>query len=150
MEATSEQIAGLSDQQKAILRLVQQGLRSKEIAPIVQLAPASVDTYVRRAMGHLGAADRRSAARMLADFEQSERFVSQSPDLSEPVGDRKKVARRLGRFILSMAIPPPIGGSKNDLTVAGRIREMLRVACLLVTVVSALTLVFVGAMRALH
>ena len=67
-----DKILGLSEQQKACLRLVHRGLRTKEIAPIVQLAPASIDTYIRQAMIQLGTRDRREAARMLVEFEATD------------------------------------------------------------------------------
>lgn len=175
-----DKILGLSEQQKACLRLVHRGLRTKEIAPIVQLAPASIDTYIRQAMIQLGTRDRREAARMLVEFEAtdgrpvappveaenaagnrdpetdstpsnlSERFVSELEGLPKPLSDRGNRPRRIGRAIVALLRPPPVGGVQNELMLVDRIREMLRAACFMVVVVASLTLIFIGALRTLR
>ena len=175
-----DKILGLSERQKACLRLVHQGLRTKEIAPIVHLAPASIDTYIRLAMVQLGTSDRREAARILVQFESvdrptpqvrvdadmapkdpgagsisdpsalSEQFVSGSEHLPKSDPDRKNGPRRFGLTTAGLLRPPPVGGVLNDLTYADRIREMLRAACLMVVVVASLTLIFIGALRVLR
>lgn len=175
-----DKILGLSEQQKACLRLVHQGLRTKEIAPIVQLAPASIDTYIRQAMIQLGTRDRREAARILVQSEAdgghsvdapvgapaasehhdskaaiapaalSERFVSELEGLPKPLSDRGNRPRRVGRAIAALLRPPPVGGVPNELALIDRIREMLRAACFMVVVVASLTLIFIGALRTLR
>lgn len=62
-------IARLTEQQRACLRHVYAHLTSKEIAPIMGIAPGSVDQHIKAAMRILDVEDRRTAARVLADFE---------------------------------------------------------------------------------
>jgi DNA-binding CsgD family transcriptional regulator len=68
----------LSPRERDCLRLVAQGLTSKMIAarlapagddPAARLSTHTVDGYIKTAVGKLGAADRRDAARLLAAHE---------------------------------------------------------------------------------
>jgi DNA-binding CsgD family transcriptional regulator len=61
--------ARLTEQQRACLRLVYVNMTSKEIAPHLGIEPNSVDQHIKAAMRTLGVGDRRSAARLLADYE---------------------------------------------------------------------------------
>lgn len=65
-------IAKLTEQQRACLRHVYAHLTSKEIAPIMGIEPGSVDQHIKAAMKTLGVADRRTAARIFAEFEGRE------------------------------------------------------------------------------
>lgn len=65
----ADPICRLSDKQRQCLRLVYAHHSSKEIAPILGVEPNTVDQYIKAAMKILGAADRRAAARMLAEHE---------------------------------------------------------------------------------
>ena len=65
----SKRIARLTEQQRACLRHVYAHLTSKEIAPIMGIEPGSVDQHIKAAMKTLGVGDRRTAARVLAEFE---------------------------------------------------------------------------------
>jgi DNA-binding CsgD family transcriptional regulator len=62
-------LARLTEQQRTCLRLVYAHLTSKQIAPMMGIEPGSVDQHIKAAMRVLGAPDRRTAARMLADRE---------------------------------------------------------------------------------
>lgn len=64
-----DRLARLTEQQRVCLRLVFAHLTSKEIAPQLGIEPGSVDQHIKTAMRILGVADRRSAARMLAEYE---------------------------------------------------------------------------------
>jgi DNA-binding CsgD family transcriptional regulator len=64
-----ERLARLTEQQRVCLRLVFAHMTSKEIAPQLGIEPGSVDQHIKAAMRTLGAPDRRSAARMLAEYE---------------------------------------------------------------------------------
>jgi DNA-binding CsgD family transcriptional regulator len=64
-----EHLARLTDKQRACLRLVYAHMSSKEIAPRLGVEPGTVDQYIKAAMRTLGVADRRAAARMLAEHE---------------------------------------------------------------------------------
>ncbi|MEA3042671.1 MAG: hypothetical protein QOJ53_292 [Sphingomonadales bacterium] len=64
-----ERLARLTEQQRVCLRLVFAHMTSKEIAPRLGIEPGSVDQHIKAAMRVLGAPDRRSAARMLAEHE---------------------------------------------------------------------------------
>ncbi|HEX8127177.1 MAG TPA: helix-turn-helix transcriptional regulator [Allosphingosinicella sp.] len=65
----SKRIARLTEQQRACLRHVYAHLTSKEIAPIMGIEPGSVDQHIKAAMKTLGVGDRRTAARLFAEYE---------------------------------------------------------------------------------
>ncbi len=65
----SKRIARLTEQQRACLRYVYAHLTSKEIAPILGIEPGSVDQHIKAAMKTLGVGDRRTAARIFAEYE---------------------------------------------------------------------------------
>jgi DNA-binding CsgD family transcriptional regulator len=67
-----KRIARLTEQQRACLRHVYAHLTSKEIAPLMGIEPGSVDQHIKAAMKTLGVADRRTAARVFADYEGRE------------------------------------------------------------------------------
>jgi len=62
-------IARLTEQQRTCLRFVYAHLTSKEIAPRLGIEPGSVDQHLKAAMRVLGVPDRRTAARILAEYE---------------------------------------------------------------------------------
>jgi DNA-binding CsgD family transcriptional regulator len=75
-----KRIARLTEQQRACLRYVYAHLTSKEIAPILGIAPGSVDQHIKAAMRILDVEDRRTAAKVLAEYEGRE----DSPALTYP------------------------------------------------------------------
>jgi DNA-binding CsgD family transcriptional regulator len=76
-------LARLTEQQRICLRFVYSHMTSKEIAPLLGIEPGSVDQHIKAAMRVLGVADRRSAARMLAEHEGgSQPLVYQPPDIA--------------------------------------------------------------------
>jgi DNA-binding CsgD family transcriptional regulator len=86
----AERLARLTDKQRACLRLVYAHMSSKEIAPRLGIEPGTVDQYVKAAMRTLGVGERRTAARMLAEYEAEtgQPLVYQPLDLAaggEPV-----------------------------------------------------------------
>jgi DNA-binding CsgD family transcriptional regulator len=90
-----ERLGRLTEQQRICLRHVYAHKTSKEIAPLLRIEPGSVDQHIKAAMRVLGVADRRTAARLLAEHEglaaaparplQSPRqpLVYQSPDIAQ-------------------------------------------------------------------
>lgn len=140
----------LSERQKECLRLVGQGLRSKEIGPILGLAPGSVDTYIKAAVARLGVSDRRAAARILADFEISQRLGS-PPEALPPTTEAAPdgVQRKPQGFVKRTLKLPPIGGIPNQLSVQERLLATLRVACVMTGMAAGFILLFVGALRTL-
>ena len=83
-----DRLARLTDKQRECLRLVYAHLSSKEIAPRLGVEPGTVDQYIKAAMRILGVADRRAAARMLAEHEAGggQPLVYQPLDIA-PAGD---------------------------------------------------------------
>lgn len=140
----------LSERQRECLRLVGEGFRSKEIGPRLDLAPSSVDTYIKAAVAKLGVSDRREAARVLAKFELSQRLGSPSeqlsPSLQTDADEVQQEPRGFWKRILNL---PPIGGYPNRLSAQERLLAMLRVACIMTGVAAGFVLLFVGALRAL-
>lgn len=83
----TERLARLTEQQRTCLRFVYRHMTSKEIAPILGIEPGSVDQHIKAAMRVLGVADRRTAARMLAEHESEAGFqplVYQPQDIAPP------------------------------------------------------------------
>lgn len=64
-----KRIARLTDQQRACLRHVYAHRTSKEIAPILGIEPGSVDQHIKAAMRTLDVGDRRTAAKVFAEYE---------------------------------------------------------------------------------
>ena len=79
-----DRLARLTDKQRECLRLVYAHLSSKEIAPRLRVEPGTVDQYIKAAIRILGVADRRAAARMLAEHEAkaSQPLVYQPLDIA--------------------------------------------------------------------
>lgn len=75
-----KRIARLTDQQRACLRHVYAHRTSKEIAPILGIEPGSVDQHIKAAMKTLDVPDRRTAAKVFAEYEGHE----ESPPLVYP------------------------------------------------------------------
>jgi DNA-binding CsgD family transcriptional regulator len=125
----------LTDSQTRCLRLVSQGMSSKEIAKVTGLSPRTVDQYVNKAALTLGASSRREAARILnfAESDESKKLQLQSQglaDLAQPGtipsgGSNQQIrgnARRLPRWL------PPLGGKRHDLTSAETVGEIVKAA----------------------
>lgn len=134
----------LSERQKVCLRLVGQGLTSKEIALETGLTPQTVDTYIKSAMAKLAASNRRDAARALAEHEVPQQSGSPSAAVATAPQflDLDGAAGRKG--LTRLLVPPPIGGRTNDLTGAQRTSAILRVAVTAAVVVAALMLFLAG------
>ncbi len=79
-----ERLDRLTDKQRECLRLVYAHFSSKEIAPRLNVEPGTVDQYIKAAMRTLGVADRRAAARMLAEHEAdaAQPLAYQPPDIA--------------------------------------------------------------------
>lgn len=158
---------GLTDSQKACLRLVHAGQTSKEIARQTGLTPQTVDQYMSRAVAHLGAANRYQAAKWLADAEASPIKVSEfSPQAVAPdglatatigapaqgsnVGQRVNVqgsdeGPRPRNALADLFKLPPVGGKRHELDWAGRTTLVLRVAITAIVAAAGLVAVTRGA-----
>lgn len=126
----------LSEQQKACLRLVAQGMTSKEIGKALNLSNMTVDDYILTARTRLGGVNRRQAAQMLISWESSSpqslpQPVPQSlgphperiaPDAGPPQTVEAGWVELIIEFIHFRL--PPIGGRENDLTTSKRIVGM--------------------------
>jgi DNA-binding CsgD family transcriptional regulator len=143
----TDSIQSLSESQRTCLRLVGQGMSSKEIAIETGLSPATVDTYLKAAMAKLGASNRRDAARMLSSLEQSQQLGSPAPGLSHPgrTSHDQPVAEGVGWS--SWIAPPPIGGRRNELGAAQKTLAAFRIAGLGAIVVLAIALLMAGAFQ---
>lgn len=134
----------LPEGQKACLRLVAQGMSSKEIARQTGLAPLTVDTYVKQAIARLGVSNRREAARRLLELEGSQNSGSPTRPLAEP-GKRSDHPSQTGkRGWRRWAGLPPVGGGFNDLTWTQKSYQILHVAVTAAVVLLALSLAIAG------
>lgn len=143
----SEAVETLSEGQKTCLRLVARGMTSKEIAQATGLSPQTVDTYIKAAMSRLNATSRREAARLLGQHEVSQELGSPSAlVVPAPVdGNTRGAAEIRGR--MGMLIPPPLGGTVNELDATQRTFAVLKVAALSAAIVFALTLLIAGMLQ---
>jgi DNA-binding CsgD family transcriptional regulator len=139
-----ESITSLPEGQKACLRLVAQGMSSKEIAKALDLTPQTVDTYLKQSMARLGASNRREAARMLVSAEASQKLGSPSPPVADPLSmpDQGDATGTTGR--LSWVRPPPVGGGFHDLSWSEKTYKALLVAVISTAVVTAIALLIAG------
>jgi len=64
-----DRVSRLTDKQRECLRLVDDHLSSKEIAPLLSITPEAVDQRLKTAVRVLGVASRFEAARLLARHE---------------------------------------------------------------------------------
>ena len=74
----------LTARERECLRLVGNGLSSKEIAAQLGLTPGTIDQYLKDAIRKLGAPTRRSAARQLAALEEGDESALQKLELQSP------------------------------------------------------------------
>lgn len=124
------------------------GLSSKEIAIELGLSPQTVDTYLKVAIGRLGAANRRDAARRFAALEESQKSGSQSRPVAEPGSEPQSADTTGGGGAFAKVLPPPIGGIVNTFGLADRSFAILRVSVVGATVVIGLALLVAGALDA--
>ena len=137
----------LPEGQKACLRLVAQGMSSKEIAKALDLTPHTVDTYLKASMARLGATNRRDAARMFVASEAeegSQNLGSPTQALADPApgpdqGDAAGGPARFSWFRL-----PPVGGGFHDLSWSQKTFHALQVAAISTAVVVAIALTIAG------
>lgn len=143
----SHPVESLSDNQKVCLRLVAQNMTSKEVAQRTGLSFHTVDTYLKGALVKLGASNRRDAARMLLEYEQSQKSGYPPPavDLVPETGDQGTTISA-GSW-LNIITPPPLGGSSNLLSASQRTIEVLKVAAIAAVILISLTLLIAGAMQ---
>jgi len=87
---SDDRIVRLTDKEREALRLVQQHLTSKEIAPLLGIRRDAVDARLKSATRKLGVSDRGKAAMLLAAHERGEtpyqQPVYQSPDIAPGAG----------------------------------------------------------------
>jgi DNA-binding CsgD family transcriptional regulator len=138
-----ESITTLSEGQKACLRLVAQGMSSKEIAKELGLTPQTVDTYLKTSMARLGVASRREAARILVASELSPNLGSPSLRLADS-GPRPDASTTGTTGWLSWVRPPPVGGGFHDLSWSQKTYQALLVALISASIVIALALAIAG------
>lgn len=128
----------LSEKQKLCLRLVGQGLSSKEIAPIAQTTYGVVDNTIAAACLKLGVKNRREAARILIAEESNgvQQMHVQPPALVPPscieeefgqAEQRPTAFTSLRKVIEALFSLPPIGGQANDLVASERAIGMARI-----------------------
>jgi DNA-binding CsgD family transcriptional regulator len=147
----------MNSKQKECLRLVSEGLTSKQIAPKVGLTHESVNTYVKSATRLLGAPNRSVAARMLLDYEALPKWEF-PPDPVEAADQIGQIdgADELPRFPSpipflrgGIALVPPIGGRISNLTAIEKIVAMLRAAIFMAAIIATLVLLIAGGLKLL-
>ena len=108
-----KRIARLTEQQRACLRHVYAHLTSKEIAPLMGIEPGSVDQHIKAAMKTLGVGDRRTAARIFAEYEGRD----ESPAIAYPPLDSGSPHDHYN------FVPPIVSGWQPHESAGGSMRE---------------------------
>lgn len=141
-------IEELSESQRQCLRLVLQNKTSKEIAKETGLSPHTVDTYLLRAAATLGANNRREAARIFLELEQSERFGYEPPQLeitpANPETDdapSQGVGRSRGNWLLNQF--PAVGGQPHELTLSQIVLAVMKISIVSTGAVAALITIYI-------
>lgn len=143
-----QQLSELSEGQRSCLRLVARGMSSKEIARATGLSHYTVDTYIKRALPVVGASNRREAARIVVNSEQSQKmgspsesvvFQSDSVILSSGFSHRNPNVALRSLFGL-----PKIGGEVNDLAWIERHYAIIKVAAFGFSIILAIILATAG------
>ena len=134
-----ERVDILSRTQKTCLRLVAQGLTSKQIAIETGLSPHTVNKYLERATAVLHAENRRQAAQIFIKYEENGQF-------DEIEYDSKAVAAVPQRAIFDPSIDhfrsdgtgrqrglrlfgfPPLGGERHELEPVETASTIVRIA----------------------
>lgn len=149
----------LTDVQVSCLRLVADGYTSKQIAKKLGLTPMTVDQYLQRAKTAMGAPDRRTAARWLAESQQIPPFksfelkpppvVEPANDVTPPVASAADMpnAEATGQWQMRFG-HPPVGGIRTSLDASQKTTTILRIAGLSLIYTTAFALVLGGALRA--
>lgn len=144
----AQHLSELSEGQRSCLRLVAEGMSSKEIARATGLSHYTVDTYIKRALPVVGASNRRDAARIVVNSEQSQKmgpqpdsvvFSPNSATLNSGLSHRSSNVPLSSLFDL-----PKIGGGVNDLAWVERHYAIIKVAALGFSVILAITLASAG------
>lgn len=139
----------LSETQRTCLRLVAANRSSKEIAQSTGLSHQTVDQYISRAAAVLGAANRREAARIHGELENSafnkpefKADVVAAPEnpatMDVQAGDGDPSDRRslVAKWI------PAIGGTRHDLRPVQVVQTILRVTLLTMGTAGAIIAIF--------
>ena len=140
-------IARLTNSQKECLRLVGQGMSSKENAIATGLSPQTVDTYIKSANQISEVSSRREAARKLLDAERSQKSgypsepVVREDEPGEQSSQSEHGAEPGGNSFFRL---PPVGGEENALDWAERSFAILKIGVLGFTVAAGIALVTAG------
>jgi DNA-binding CsgD family transcriptional regulator len=142
-------ISTLSDVQRQCLRLVGEGQSSKEIAGSLGLSYRTVDQYLHLAAQALGASNRRDAARLFKRLQHDEALnkLQLKPEPVAPpakMDDLKVVAEPKSIPLNGLGLPPT-GGSTNDLTTAGKLVAIGKIALFVTIVTMAIAIIAKGA-----
>jgi len=155
----SGRVEKLYDTHIACLRLVDEGLSSKEIALKLNLSPATVDSYMRDAIRYFEVTNRRQAAnkiREIGDLPDPSRLRRQPVPVAPPADAGKldlsyaPPAARSGRWTLrempvqyraesAAAAPPMPAAIESERHVRSRFSILLQIAALTAALVIVLS-----------
>lgn len=140
-DPSASSVVRLSHLHQECLRLVAQGLQSKEIAQKIGRSHRTVDTYISAALPLFDTSDRRVAARRFLALEAAQTTSSTPSDVGEATGtglsqqllsqpegvaglpffmDDGRRASSRGTSLRRLIHLPPLGGKPNDLTPASK------------------------------
>lgn len=123
-------------------------MSSKEIARETGLSHNTVDTYIKRALPLVGASNRRDAARIIVDAEQSQKLGSPSGAVVLPFESSTLASNAISGTtngsVSRLFDLPKIGGEANDLAWIERHYAIIKVAAFGFSIILAITLVTAG------
>ncbi|WOE76143.1 helix-turn-helix domain-containing protein [Alterisphingorhabdus coralli] len=140
----------LTPRQIDCLRLVGKGMRSKEIALELGLAPSTVDNHIHAAVEKLGASDRFVASRML-DRENTRQKMPSQPAAIENSSESDELDVQAPQtaghsFWRSLVSMPPLEGQTNDLSWQRRTLHILQIAIVAASIGTAIMLIIATVM----
>jgi DNA-binding CsgD family transcriptional regulator len=143
-----ENIAKLTERQRACLELVAMGFTSKEIGRKLGISHSTVDNHILIATQTLGVADRREAGRLVTNAGQQ--LPRQTQALPEPENSAILTGREaLGHPATgNVRLLPPVGGEVNEQTLGHKTLQILSIAVLSTLAVISLALIVSEAFKA--
>jgi DNA-binding CsgD family transcriptional regulator len=109
----------LSDRERTVLRLVQQGFQTDEIARALERSPNTIENQIASARRKLGGVTRRKAARLLHDAEHGGLSTNQPFAIPDLVGSGDASGAVVERVQEERAIFLPIPAALHETSPPG-------------------------------
>jgi hypothetical protein len=126
------------------MKLVIQGLTSKQIARQLGISPSTVDNHVRAVIERLGATSRLDAARILTVAMTGSEPVQKLPNSSSSSKSTSEGSSFDRPIAFKLVQLPPFGGSPNRLRIVARFLHVIQIALIATMSFAAITATIAG------